>query len=155
MRIKQKITPFLSYPHQAEEAARFYVTLLPDSKINRIIRNPMNGSVMTVEFELSGMSFISLNVGQPWEFTNAFSLSVSCDSQEEIDTLWSKLLDGGKAIQCGWITDKFGMAWQIVPSQVGTWLASEDTEKIGRFMSAMMQMIKLDIRTLQQAFDGD
>jgi predicted 3-demethylubiquinone-9 3-methyltransferase (glyoxalase superfamily) len=154
MKLKQKITPFLSYPHQAEEAARFYVTLLPDSKINRIVRNPANDSVMTVEFELSGMAFIALNVGQPWEFTNAFSLSVSCDSQEEIDTLWGKLVEGGNAIQCGWLTDKYGMAWQIVPAQVSQWLASEDTDKIGRFMGAMMQMTKLDVRALQEAFDG-
>jgi two-component system sensor histidine kinase QseC len=130
------------------------VTLLPDSKINRIVRNPANDSVMTVEFELSGMAFIALNVGQPWEFTNAFSLSVSCDSQEEIDTLWGKLVEGGNAIQCGWLTDKYGMAWQIVPSQVSQWLASEDTDKIGRFMGAMMQMTKLDVRALQEAFDG-
>lgn len=154
MQMNQKITPFLSFESQAEEAANFYVSVLPDSKIVRTVKNPATGSALTVEFQLAGMMFVALNVGQPWQFTHAFSLSVACDSQPEIDTLWRELSAGGKEIECGWLVDKFGVSWQIVPSNIGNWLSDPDATRSGRVMTALMEMRKLDIAKLQKAFDG-
>ena len=154
MLIHQKITPFLSYIDRADEAAEFYVAVFPDSKIVRKVPGPIGG-VLIVEFELSGMKFVALNAGQDWKFTEAMSLAVNCESQEEIDSLWSKLCEGGREIQCGWLQDKFGMFWQIVPSQLSQWLDSNEPEKIGRMFGSLMQMTKLNIAGLQAAFDGE
>ena len=151
MQISQKITPFLSFNNQAEEAANFYASILPNSSIVKTVKNPATGTVMTVEFELSGMRFVALNVGQPWEFTHAFSLSVACATQEEIDRLWSSLSDGGKEVQCGWLVDKFGVSWQIVPANIGELMSNPDPARAGRVMQALMQMTKLDIATLEKA----
>jgi len=154
MHVKQKITPFLSFNTQAAEAADFYVSILPDSRIVRAVTNPESGGVLTVEFQLAGVTFVALNVGQPWEFTDAFSLAVSCDSQEELDELWTQLSAGGREVQCGWLKDKFGVSWQIVPAVLSQLLSDPDTAKTRRVMGALMQMVKLDIAQLQQAYDG-
>lgn len=154
MHLEQKITPFLTFKDQAEEAARFYVSVLPDSKIVRTIANPATGAVMMVELQLAGMNFATLNTGQSWEFTEAFSLGVGCDSQAEIDDLWSKLTAGGSEVQCGWLKDKFGVAWQIYPANIGELIGGNDAERSGRVMSAVMQMVKLDMDELQRAYDG-
>ena len=151
MQIKQKITPFLSFNSGAEEAADFYVSILPDSKIVKTTNNPATGTVMTVEFELAGMLFIALNVGQPWEFSHAFSLSVACETQAEIDRLWSRLSEGGKEVSCGWLVDKFGVSWQIVPANIGQLMSNPDPAKAGRVMQALFQMTKLNIAELEKA----
>lgn len=156
MQIRQRITPFLSYIDRAEEAAQFYVSAFPESRIHRTIANPANGAVLTVEFELSGMKFIALNAGQDWKFTEAISFGVYCDTQEEIDTLWAKLTaDGGREVSCGWLQDKFGMFWQVWPSRLDDWFGSSDPQKLQRMFSSLWQMNKLDIETLQRAFDGE
>lgn len=154
MQFKSKVTPFLSFKSDAEAAANFYVSLLPDSKVLSTVKNPATDTVMTVEFELAGLTFVALNTGQAWQFTEAFSLSVSCDSQEEIDELWSKLTDGGEEIACGWLRDKFGVCWQIVPSTIGHMLGDSDASRGKRVFDAMVQMIKLDMAKLQEAYDG-
>lgn len=157
MELKQKITPFLSFNREAEEAANFYVSILPDSKVLRSVKNPVTGTIMTVEFQLAGLNFIALNVGmsgQSWEFTDAISLAVSCDSQDEIDQLWTKLTEGGREIQCGWLKDRFGVSWQIVPRMLGELLGGSDPEKAQRVMNALLQMVKPDIAALQAAHDG-
>lgn len=156
MQIQQRLTPFLTYADGAEQAAKFYVSVFPDAKILRTVHNPTNGAVLTVEFEILGMKFVGLNAGQDWKFTEAFSLSVPCQTQDEIDMLWEKLTaDGGRAVACGWLQDKFGMFWQVVPSKTADWLASEDPAKTQRMFGAMRQMKKLDIAKLQAAFDGE
>jgi predicted 3-demethylubiquinone-9 3-methyltransferase (glyoxalase superfamily) len=151
MQIHQMIIPFLSFKSGAEEAAGFYVSIFPDSKIVKTINNPATGTVMTVEFELAGMRFVALNVGQPWEFSHAFSLSVACETQGEIDRLWSSLSDGGKEVQCGWLVDKFGLSWQIVPVNIGELMSNPDPAKAGRVMQALLQMTKLNIAELEKA----
>lgn len=153
MQLQQKITPFLSFHHQAEEAAKFYVSILPDSKIVKTVVGP-GGGVMTVEFQLAGMTLVALNVGQAWEFTDAFSLAVNCDSQAEIDSLWAKLSAGGKESRCGWLKDKFGVSWQIVPANLGELLGGTDAARSQRVMSALMKMARLDVAELQRAYDG-
>ncbi len=156
MQPQQRITPFLTYHDCANEAASFYASSLPDAKILRTVRNPGNNAVLTVEFEMLGMKFVALNAGQNWKFTEAFSLSVPCRSQSELDNLWDKLTaDGGREVACGWLQDKFGMFWQIVPSQVDDWLNSGDPVKLQRMLEAMWQMKKLDIATLEKAFAGN
>lgn len=154
MQFKQKITPFLSFKDQASEAAEFYVSVFPDSKILQVLHNPLDGNVMTVEFDLAGLTFVALNVGQDWEFTNSVSLAVACESQDEIDRLWERLTrDGGKEIQCGWLSDKFGVPWQIAPANFGELIGDPDTERASRVMHAMMQMVKMDKGKLQAAYD--
>ena len=155
MQPNQRITPFLTYHDCAEEAAKFYVSILPDAKILRTVLNPGNNAVLTVEFEMLGMKFVALNAGPNWKFTEAFSLSVPCQSQPELDNLWEKLTaDGGREVACGWLQDKFGMFWQIVPSQIDDWLNSSDPVKLQRMFEALWQMKKLDIAILQKAFEG-
>jgi predicted 3-demethylubiquinone-9 3-methyltransferase (glyoxalase superfamily) len=155
MQLLNKITPFLSFHDQAEAAARFYVSIIPNSRIIRTAANPETGGVMTVEFELAGLRFVALNSGQNWKFTNAFSLSVACESQAEIDRLWSGLTaDGGQEVFCGWLTDKFGLSWQIVPANIGDLLADPDGEKRSRVLGAMFQMVKLDMDKLNAAYLG-
>lgn len=154
MHFNQKITPFLSFKNEAEEAANFYVSLLPNSRIIQSVNNPDSGQLMTVEFDLAGMTCVALNTGQPWEFTEAFSLAISCESQAEIDHLWDSLLVGGEPLACGWLKDKFGVRWQIVPATIGQMIADADPARAKRVFDAMVQMIKMDMATLQAAYDG-
>ena len=154
MKLQQRVTPFLSFHSKADEAARFYVSIIPDSQILRTVVNPAGNEVMTVEFELAGLKVVALNAWQDWKFTNAFSFSVACDTQEEIDRLWTALTEGGQPIQCGWLTDKFGLSWQIVPANIGEMLADADASKSGRVMEALLNMVKLDIAALRAAYQG-
>jgi predicted 3-demethylubiquinone-9 3-methyltransferase (glyoxalase superfamily) len=159
----QKITPFLWFDNQAEEAANFYVSIFKNSKIGRITRyeeegakvsGKPKGTVMTVEFQLDGQDFIALNGGPQFKFTEAISFSVNCETQEEIDELWAKLRAvGGEEGQCGWLKDKYGLSWQIVPPILDELLGDKDAEKSGRVMKAMLQMKKIDIHTLKQAYE--
>ena len=156
MQINQRITPFLSYTDRADEAAHFYVSVFPGAKILHTLANPMNGSVLTVEFELLGMKFVALNAGQDWKFTEAISLAVACETQQEIDDLWNKLTaEGGREVSCGWLQDQFGMFWQIIPNQINDWLHSSQPEKVQRMFEALWEMKKLDVAKLQKAFDGE
>jgi predicted 3-demethylubiquinone-9 3-methyltransferase (glyoxalase superfamily) len=159
MQVKQRITPFLTYVNQAAEAASFYTRVFPDGRILGKVSNPADQSVLTVEFQIAGMKFVGLNAGEParnWKFTEALSMSVSCETQAELDSLWSQLTsDGGREVACGWLQDKFGMFWQIVPAQLNEWLDSGEPEKIHRMFTALWQMTKLEIATLQRAFDGN
>jgi predicted 3-demethylubiquinone-9 3-methyltransferase (glyoxalase superfamily) len=157
----RKITPFLWFDGRAEEAMNFYLSIFKNSKAVSISRcgeggpGP-RGSVMSATFELEGQTFIALNGGPHYQFTPAISFFVNCQTQEEVDHYWDKLLeDGGKPLQCGWLTDKFGLTWQIVPTALGDMLASKDGEKSKRVMQAMMQMVKLDIATLKRAYEGE
>ena len=159
MNVRQKITPFLWFDHQAEEAANFYVSLFKNSKIVRVTRygeagpGPV-GSAMIVEFQLEGLAFIALNGGPHFKFTEAISLSVDCDSQAEVDDLWDRLSEGGSPSQCAWLKDKYGLSWQIVPNILPKLLGDPDASKSKRVMQAMLQMTKIDIQKLQQAYDG-
>ena len=145
----QKIKPFLWYDTQAEEAARLYVSLFKDSSIDKIIPGP-SGGAWVVEFTLAGVCCVALNGGPMFKFTEAISLTVDCETQAEIDEIWEKLCaDGGAPIQCGWLKDKFGLAWQIVPSSLGRLV--HDPVRGAAVMEAMMKMIKLDIKTLEAA----
>ncbi len=155
MKLQQRITPFLSYQNRAAEAAEFYVSVLPNSQIIRRVKHPANDSILTVEFELCGMKFIALNAGQDWKFTESMSLVIECDTQEQLDSIWSKLTaDGGSELACGWLKDKFGMCWQVWPTQLQNWMSSDDATALQRMFESVWQMKKLDIATLQKAFDG-
>ncbi len=151
--------------HQAEEQANYYVSLLPGSKINRIVRWPMdgsgpnagrkNGDVLVVDFTLAGQSYSLLNGGPQFPYSEVVSIMIVCDGQAEVDRLWSKLIaDGGKESVCGWLKDKFGMSWQITPKRLLELIADEDTAKAARAMNAMMQMVKLDIGKIEAAAKG-
>jgi predicted 3-demethylubiquinone-9 3-methyltransferase (glyoxalase superfamily) len=156
MQLKQRITPFLSYNDQADEAAEFYVSVLPDSQILRKVKNPGTGSILTVEFELCGMKFIALNAARDWGFTEATSWAIECDTQPELDELWANLIaDGGAELACGWLKDKFGMCWQVWPAQLSQWMASDNAEALQRMFEALWQMKKLDAAVLQKAFEGE
>jgi predicted 3-demethylubiquinone-9 3-methyltransferase (glyoxalase superfamily) len=152
----QKITPFLWFDHQAEEAAGFYTAIFPNSKIVKVVRcgaagpGPA-GSVLTVEFQLDGQTFVGLNGGPHYQFTPAISFVVNCQTQDEVDGYWTKLSAGGAEVQCGWIRDKFGVSWQIVPTVLPQLLSDPDPNKAQRVMKAMLAMKKLDINALQQA----
>jgi predicted 3-demethylubiquinone-9 3-methyltransferase (glyoxalase superfamily) len=149
------ITTFLTYNDQAEAAVRHYLSIFEDGKIVGTMPGP-DGKVLGVTFELLGQTFIALNGGPSFKFTEAFSLFVSVDTQEEIDRYWAKLTaNGGKEVQCGWLVDKFGVSWQIVPKLLPKLFADKDREKAGRAVQAMMAMKKLDIAGLQKAFDGE
>jgi predicted 3-demethylubiquinone-9 3-methyltransferase (glyoxalase superfamily) len=153
----QKITPFLWFDNQAEEAANFYVSVFPNSRIVKVVRNSAGGpapagSVLTVAFELDGLSFVGLNGGPHFKFTEAVSFVVNCQSQEEIDRYWEKLTaGGGTPVQCGWLKDKFGLSWQVVPTELPELLSNPDPAKAGRAMQAMMTMTKIDIAALKKA----
>jgi predicted 3-demethylubiquinone-9 3-methyltransferase (glyoxalase superfamily) len=155
----QKITPFLWFDGRAEEAAEFYVSIFRDAKVTALTRygeagpGP-KGSVMTAVFEIEGQRFIALNGGPHFSFTPAISFVVSCATQEEIDWYWDKLLEGGAAQQCGWLTDKFGVTSQIVPDVISEMMQDKDPERSRRVMAAVMGMIKLDIARLKAAYDG-
>ena len=146
---RQKVTTFLWFDTQAEEAANFYVSMFKDSRVTHVTRRP-TGAAFVVEFELAGIQYIALNGGPMFKFTEALSLSVDCADQAEIDELWEKLSAGGSDFNCGWLKDKYGLSWQIVPSVLPK-LMSDPT---GRVMQALMQMTKLDIQKLQDAYDG-
>lgn len=154
----QKITPFLWYDNNAEEAVKQYISIFRNSKITNIARygdsgpGPM-GSVMTIEFQLEGQDFIALNGGPMFKFTEAVSFSVDCKTQQEVDELWEKLSASGQPGQCGWLKDKYGLSWQIVPSVLVEMLQDKDTEKSKRVMQAMLQMSKIDIAALKQAYE--
>jgi predicted 3-demethylubiquinone-9 3-methyltransferase (glyoxalase superfamily) len=154
----QKITPFLWFDHQAQEAANFYTSIFKNSKIGRISRygeagpGP-KGSVMTVEFELDGQKFIALNGGPHFKFTEAISFSVYCKAQDEVDDYWSKLSEGGEEGPCGWVKDKYGLSWQINPTILGEMLSDPDPEKSKRVMQAMLKMKKIDIEGLKRAYE--
>jgi predicted 3-demethylubiquinone-9 3-methyltransferase (glyoxalase superfamily) len=154
----QKITPFLWFDSQAEEAANFYISIFKNSKIGAISRygeagpGP-KGSVMVVTFQLAGEEFMALNGGPLFKFTEAISLSVNCETQEEVDELWEKLSEGGEKGRCGWLKDKYGLSWQINPAVLGEMLADKDAEKSDRVMQAMLQMDKIDIGKLKQAYE--
>jgi predicted 3-demethylubiquinone-9 3-methyltransferase (glyoxalase superfamily) len=154
----QKITPFLWFNKDAEEAANFYISIFKNSKILSVSRfgdagpGP-KGSVMSVTFELQGQQFMALNGGPHFTFSPAVSFFVNCETQEEVDDFWDKLSAGGKKSRCGWLEDKFGLSWQIVPSILGKLLQSEDREKSKRAMQAMLQMDKLDTHKLKQAYE--
>jgi predicted 3-demethylubiquinone-9 3-methyltransferase (glyoxalase superfamily) len=154
----QKITPFLWFDHQAEEAASFYVSIFPNSRIVKTVRyGPAGpgpaGSVMTVEFQLDGQSFVALNGGPHFKFNEAISFVVNCQTQDEVDRYWEKLSAGGTEVQCGWLKDKFGLSWQIVPTVLPELLGDPDLAKAQRVMKAMLAMKKLSIPALRQAHD--
>jgi predicted 3-demethylubiquinone-9 3-methyltransferase (glyoxalase superfamily) len=150
----QKITTFLWFDGRAEEAMKFYVSIFKNSKIVSTMPGP-DGKVLTGTFQLAGQQFMALNGGPQFKFTEAISLFVNCETQAEVDDLWSRLTAGGGAeSQCGWLKDKFGLSWQIIPSALGRLLGDKDRVKAGRAMQAMLQMKKIDIAKLQQAFDG-
>ena len=155
----QKITTFLWFDNQAEEAINFYVSIFKNSRIGDIARygdtgpGP-KGQVMTAGFILAGQQFTALNGGPNFKFTEAISLVVNCETQEEVDEYWEKLSAGGQKVQCGWLKDKFGLSWQIVPTILKELLKDKDPEKTNRVMQALMKMTKLDIAQLKAAYDG-
>jgi len=160
----QKITPFLWFDNQAEEAANYYVSVFKNSRVKNVTRYEEEGakasgrpagSVMTVEFELDGQKFTALNGGPHFKFTEAVSFVVNCETQDEVDYFWEKLSEGGAEVQCGWLKDKYGLSWQIVPTILSELFKSnKDPEKLQRVMKAMLQMKKIDTETLKQAAAG-
>jgi predicted 3-demethylubiquinone-9 3-methyltransferase (glyoxalase superfamily) len=152
----QKITPFLWFDHQAEEAMNFYVSIFKNSKVGNITRygdagpGP-KGTVMSVTFELDGQPFMAVNGGPLFPFTEAISMFVNCESQQEVDELWAKLSAGGETSRCGWLKDKYGLSWQIIPRALMEALGNKDPEKARRSMQAMLQMTKIDIEAIKNA----
>jgi predicted 3-demethylubiquinone-9 3-methyltransferase (glyoxalase superfamily) len=160
MATTQKITTYLWFNDNAEDAARFYTSIFPKSRINKVSRWGKGGpapeaSVMSVSFELFGQSFIGLNGGPHYTFSPATSQFLSCDSQEEVDAYWNRLLDGGKPNRCGWIDDKFGLTWQIIPTALMELMSDPDPVKAGRVTQAMMAMVKIDTAALKRAHAGE
>jgi predicted 3-demethylubiquinone-9 3-methyltransferase (glyoxalase superfamily) len=157
--VKQRINPFLWFDNNAEEAANYYITVFKNSKINRITRYTKagpgaEGSVVTAEFELDGQTFVALNGGPVFKFTEAVSFVVNCGTQEEVDYYWNKLIaDGGEESQCGWLKDKFGLSWQIVPTLLIDYIADKDTKKAAQVMEVMMKMRKIIVADIQRAYD--
>lgn len=160
---RQLITPFLWFDHQAEEAARHYIAIFPESRVVTVTHyeeaaaqasGRPTGSVMTVVFELAGQRFTALNGGPHFKFTEAVSFVVNCDTAEELDAYWDKLSAGGEPGQCGWLKDRFGLSWQVVPANLGELLQDADVERSHRVMQAILGMSKLDIRVLRRAYDG-
>ena len=150
---QQKITPFLWFDNHAEEAAKFYVSLFADSAITSITPGP-TGMAQVVEFRLAGSRFLALNGGPVFKFNESVSLSIDCHSQAEVDELWEKLSAGGSKSRCGWLKDKYGLSWQVIPTALAQLMSSPDRSQAARVMQAMMQMGKLDIAALQAAADG-
>lgn len=148
----QKITPFLWFDNQAEEAARFYTSIFKNSELH--FESQPEGQVMVAPFSIEGQKFLALNGGPLYKFTEAVSFMINCQSQEEVDYYWDRLTEGGEPGQCGWLKDKYGLSWQVTPSVLGELLGDPDREKSGRVMQAMLQMSKLDIPTLQRAYEG-
>lgn len=155
-----KVSPCLWFATEAEEAAKFYVSLLPDSRILHVQRNNVDsiagkqGTVLVVSFTLAGQEFMALNGGKPFDFTHAVSFKIDCDDQAEVDRLWDALSDGGAVEQCGWLKDRYGVSWQIVPRGFVELLGGSNPEGAKRAMQAMMKMVKLDLAAMQKAYDG-
>lgn len=157
--MQQKIIPFLWFNENAEEAAKFYVSIFKNSKVLSINYYPpesggKDGRVMTVKFALDGEEFVALNGGPQFTFTEAISFWVKCDTQEEIDYFWEKLSEGGEKSECGWLKDKFGLSWQIVPSSIEGLISEEDPARKNRVLKEVWQMQKLDLKTLEEAYRG-
>jgi predicted 3-demethylubiquinone-9 3-methyltransferase (glyoxalase superfamily) len=157
----QKIVPCLWYDGDAEEAASFYVTLLPDSRIDKVVRSPADnpsmkkGGVLVVEFTLAGQRYVGLNGGPQFPFTEAVSFQIMCEDQDEVDRLWDAIeANGGKPSACGWISDRWGLSWQITPRELLEMIASEDRDAAERAMQAMLDMLKLDLPMLRAAFEN-
>jgi len=155
----QKITPCLWFDQQAEEAARFYVSIFKNSKIGAINHYgegaPMpKGTVLTVRFQLDGQDYLALNGGPMFKFTEAVSFIVNCETQEEVDRMWDTLSDGGQQVQCGWLKDKYGLSWQVVPTALAKMISDPEPGRAGRVMKALLQMKKLDIKKLEEAYAG-
>ena len=156
----QKITPFLWYSTQAEEAAAFYASVFPDSRVTRVVTLPSEspsgppGSVKVVDFVLFGQPFVAMSAGPLDPFNHAVSFVVNCENQAEIDRYWNALLDGGSAEQCGWLKDRFGLSWQIVPTVLSDMMSNPDRAKAKRAADAMLKMVKLDLAALQTAYAG-
>jgi len=159
----QKITPFLWFNDQAEEAVNFYTSIFKNSKVLKVARYGEAGerasgrpkdSVMTIEFELDGQKFVALNGGPHFKFNEAISFVVNCKTQVEVDRFWKKLSAGGKEIECGWLKDRYGVSWQIVPAILSELLCDRDSEKAQRVMQALLRMKKLDIKKLKQAYNA-
>ena len=156
----QKVTPCLWFDGQAEQAAGYYVSLLPDSRIDRVVRSPADtpsgpaGTVLAVEFTLAGNKFSGLNGGPKFPFTEAVSFQISCDDQAEVDRLWAALSDGGSPSQCGWLKDRWGLSWQILPPRLFQLLADADPDRSRRAMEAILKMSKLNIAEIERAADG-
>lgn len=156
-----KITPFLWFNNNAEEAMNFYISLFPDSKINFIVRFPSDmdghavpGKVMHASFTLTGRDYFCVDGGPEFPFTDAISMYVDCEDQADVDRLWDALIEGGHAEQCGWLRDKYGMAWQIIPKRLGELMGDSDPEKSKRVTDAMFKMVKIDIAELENAYQG-
>jgi predicted 3-demethylubiquinone-9 3-methyltransferase (glyoxalase superfamily) len=154
----QKITPFLWFDGKAEEAVNFYVSLFKNSKLFSISRYGdeipgMKGKVLTAVFQLNGMDFMAIDGGPQFTFTPAVSMYVDCETQQEVDHLWDKLSEGGEKGRCGWLKDRYGLSWQIIPSKLGELMQDKDEEKAKRVMEAMLKMDKIDIKVLQKAYD--
>jgi predicted 3-demethylubiquinone-9 3-methyltransferase (glyoxalase superfamily) len=157
-----RITPNLWFDGNAEEAAQFYVSLLPDSRIDNVYRSPADnpstpaGAVLLVDFTVAGQKFTGINGGPQFPFTEAVSFMIECQDQAEVDRLWAALIDGGGSPgQCGWLKDRFGLSWQVIPRQMGELLGDPDRERAGRAMEAMLQMSKIDLAALRRAFEGE
>jgi predicted 3-demethylubiquinone-9 3-methyltransferase (glyoxalase superfamily) len=156
----QKIVPCLWFNGNAEEAAEFYVSLLPDSRIDRILKSPADtpsgsaGMVLTVEFTLAGVQYVGLNGGSQFPFTEAVSFQIHCEDQPEVDRLWAALAEGGVEIACSWVKDRYGLPWQVVPKRLIELLNDPDTDRARRVQEAMMQMVKIDIATIERAAAG-
>ena len=148
----QKITPFLWFDSQAEEAMNFYVSIFKNSKALSVTPGP-NGKAMSVTFRLEDQEFMALNAGPQFKFTEAISFFVNCETQAEVDELWGKLTEGGEESNCGWLKDKFGLSWQIIPKALGEMLQDKDPVKAQRVMQAMLKMNKIDTQVLKQAYD--
>ena len=154
----QKITPFLWFNDQAEEAMNFYVSIFKNSKTGRVTRYPKDspgpeGKVMSVTFQLEGQEFMGLNGGPMFKFTEAISLFVDCETQEEVDELWARLSAGGEPGRCGWLKDKYGLSWQIIPRALMKLMQDPDPKKSQRVMQAMLKMSKIEVKALQEAYD--
>lgn len=157
--VSQKINPCLWFDQNAEEAANYYVSIFKNSKVTKISRYGKNaplpeGTALTVSFQLEGQNFMALNGGPMFKFTEAVSFVINCDSQKEIDDFWTKLSAGGQEQQCGWLKDKFGLSWQVVPSKLGEMMESKDAAKAGRVMQEILKMRKLDLNVLEEAYQG-
>ena len=159
--MKSKISPCLWFNRDAEDAARFYTSLLPNSEITRVVKSPADypggkeGAVLTVEFTLAGQSYLALNGGTDGVYTDALSLIIECTDQAEVDRLWDAFLkNGGKAVACGWLQDRWGVRWQITPAVLLRWVADPDRAKAARVFRAMMDMVKIDIAALEKAAAG-
>jgi len=155
----QKITPFLWFDGNAEEAMNFYVSIFKNSRVVNVTRygdagpGP-KGTVMSATFQLEGQDFYALNGGPQYQFTPAISLFVHCETQQEVDDLWNKLLEGGESHRCGWLRDKYGLSWQIIPNVLGKMLQDKDPKRANRVMQAMLKMDKIDIKGLKEAYEG-